>query len=471
MGTRKPAALWCVIFLCLSHASYGEGHAMIKGTAPGLEGKTLAVRIPGNPFMDRPRWMLEVPCNNEGVFQARIPLSEGSYVQIATLTHLAGIYLEPGQHCEVELPPSPELSYKDIVSPFFSPAEVHLQALDSPSDLNHRVVAFEGAFSRSNELVIEGRRLRNAPETDSLITTLELEFGSGEAQAWFDDYRSYRYGILELNAGKSRLAKLSATYLGTEVQEGHPAYMDLFGQMFKDFLIYYDQSDAGRGILREINRVHDLDSLRWRIQGHPAVLDSAMADLILLQELPSLFYRGDLHKEAILILLDSLESHPARPSFGTYAAQLKNKLSSLMPGNPPPAFRLSDVNGRSLSLDDFKGKYTYLMFCTPDHYACMMEYPFLQSYLPKHEAYLEPVCIMVAESAEEVKDFVERNQYRFTTLYYEEDKALLNRYQVKAFPVAYLMGPDGKLILSPSALPSEKFEQRLFQIMRARGDI
>jgi hypothetical protein len=42
---------------------------------------------------------------------------------------------------------------------------------------------------------------------------------------------------------------------------------------------------------------------------------------------------------------------------------------------------------------------------------------------------------------------------------------------VRAFPTAYLLDPEGRLILSPSPLPSDGFEQRLFRIMRSRGDI
>ena len=49
--------------------------------------------------------------------------------------------------------------------------------------------------------------------------------------------------------------------------------------------------------------------------------------------------------------------------------------------------------------------------------------------------------------------------------------SLLDDYRVKAFPVAFLLDRDGKLIYSPSALPSDKFEQRFFQLMRSRGEI
>jgi hypothetical protein len=123
------------------------------------------------------------------------------------------------------------------------------------------------------------------------------------------------------------------------------------------------------------------------------------------------------------------------------------------------------------SPNDFKGKYTYLFFCTPDHYGCMMEYPYLQSYQEKHAAYLKVVSIMVADGKEQLKAFMDRNGYEWEILYYGDDRDVLNDYQIKAFPTAYLIGPDGKLVLSPSPLPSDGFEQQLFRIMRSRGEI
>jgi hypothetical protein len=78
---------------------------------------------------------------------------------------------------------------------------------------------------------------------------------------------------------------------------------------------------------------------------------------------------------------------------------------------------------------------------------------------------------MVAESHEKVMDFMKRNDYPWKALYYGDNDKLLDDYMVKAFPVAYLIGPDGTLILSPAPLPTDGFEQQLFRIMRSRGDI
>ena len=142
-----------------------------------------------------------------------------------------------------------------------------------------------------------------------------------------------------------------------------------------------------------------------------------------------------------------------------------------MIGNLPPHFELEDADGRPCTPECFKGKYTYLLFGTLDHYGCLMEYPFLQSYQEKHDAYLNVVTIMVAADREAVDAFMERNHYSWKALFYEGQDRILHDYMVRAFPVAYLLGPDGRLLLSPASLPSDGFEQQLFRIMRSRGEL
>jgi hypothetical protein len=81
------------------------------------------------------------------------------------------------------------------------------------------------------------------------------------------------------------------------------------------------------------------------------------------------------------------------------------------------------------------------------------------------------VTVMVANERAQVGDFMHQNSYGWKALYYKDQPLILSDYLIKAFPTAYLIGPEGTLILSPAPLPSDGFEQQLFRIMRSRGEI
>ena len=442
----------------------------ISGADSAYSSVSVLFTIQGHPFMDQPAYSKKIICDESGAFSLQFEPPSDGIIVLRTGIYEASLYIERGKSYDLILPQYQEVSYAERISPYFEPLRVPLKISGNPDDINMRIYRFDSLFYQYNERIIQSRRSGGTPLADSMIRMLEIPYGDCPAD-WFTFYRKYKEGILKLNEGRTGLQEISRDYLGAVVREKHPAYLELFGAMFKDFLVYYNRTPEGEGIRYHINRTHNLDSLRSIVATHPAVTNDTIRDLILLQELPPLFYRGEFHKEAILILLDSLEADPIKAEYAIYAGALRDKLSSLVAGHPPPDFSLPDSDGLSWSPSDFKGKYTYLMFCTPDYYGCMMEYPYLNSYVSKHSEYLDVVCIMVAEHNEEIGAFMDRNQYLWKALFYGGENGILDDYLVKAFPVAYLLGPDGNIILSPAPLPSDGFEQQLFRIMRSRGEI
>ena len=466
--------LFCSGFLMAQSASV---HAIAQDYA----GQTIHTVIAWNPFITINEYSNRVVCSEQGEFEQVIPLESPRVVQFETGIYQAYLYMEPGYHYEVVFPDYLEKKWNDQISPFYQPIALPLvvssrtslssgEKVDGSEDVNHTIASFDSLFITANREIIAHRKQGKPVNTDSLIQQLEVAF-TGDSSSFFSDYRRFRYGALKLNEGRTGLAQLSRDYLAPTVMEWHPGFVELFRALFKDFIFYYAGSEEGQKFRNIVNRNQQLQQARQLVQNHPAVWSDTLAEMILLQEFSELFYRGEYHKEAILIMLDSMALDPVTPDFGIYADQLHQKLSSLVTGNAPPDFTMEDLQGQSRSPGDFEGKYTYLFFGTTDHYGCMMEYPFLQSYIEKHAAYLNVVTVMTSEDRSKLDDFMNRNGYSWTVLHYGGQPGVLDDYMIRAYPTAYLIDRDGKLLLSPATLPSEGFEQQLFRIMRSRGEI
>lgn len=454
----------------------------LHGSAPDYAGKSIHTSITRNPFINIAEYSNTRVCNEKGEFELEIPLSSPGVVQFETGVYQLYLYMEPGFHYEVEFPEYIEKKWEEEISPFYQPLSMPLklrsrtslstqERIDGSNDVNHSITRFDSLFIIANGEIISNRKSGHAVNSDSIIELLESEFTS-DSSSFFSNYRRFRYGALKLNEGRTGLAQLSHDYLGPTVMEWHPGFVELFRALFKDFIFYFANSrEEGQKFRNLVNRNQDFRQARQLVLEHPAVWSDTLAEMILLQEFSELFYRGEYHKEAILIMLDSMARHPITPQFGIYSAQLLEKLSSLVTGHTPPAISLEDLDGKTWSLDEFEGKYTYLFFGTTDHYGCMMEYPFLQSYVEKHAAYLNVITVMTSEDRNKLDDFMHRNGYTWTVLHYEGQPGVLDDYMVRAYPVAYLIDRNGKLLLSPATLPSEGFEQQLFRIMRSRKEI
>ena len=456
--------------------------ASVHAIAPDYAGKSIQTSIAWNPFISVAEYSNTMVCNEKGEIEQLIPLLSPRVVQFETGVYQLYLYMEPGFHYEVQFPEYIEKKWEEQISPFYQPLAMPLvvrsrtslstqERIDGSRDVNHTIARFDSLFITANREIITHRKSGQLVNTDSLIQQLELAFNS-DSSRFFSDYRRFRYGALKLNEGRTGLAQLSQDYLGPTVMEWHPGFVELFRALFKDFIFYFANSgEEGQKFRNLVNRNQDFHQARQLVLDHPAVWNDTLAEMILLQEFSELFYRGEYHKEAILIMLDSMAHDPVSPQFGIYSAQLMQKLSSLVTGNTPPAISLEDLEGKTLSLSDFEGKYTYLFFGTTDHYGCMMEYPFLQSYIEKHAAYLNVITVMTSEDRNKLDDFMHRNGYTWTVLHYEGQPGVLDDYMVRAYPVAYLIDRNGKLLLSPATLPSEGFEQQLFRIMRSRKEI
>lgn len=108
-------------------------------------------------------------------------------------------------------------------------------------------------------------------------------------------------------------------------------------------------------------------------------------------------------------------------------------------------FSLEDINGRQVSLNDFKGKFVLLNFwatwCAP----CRKEMPAMSNLHNEFNGEgLEVVGVHVGPSLAGVKKFLESVPVSFTILI-DKDMGLAS-WGVRGLPTSFLVNPDGKLV-------------------------
>ena len=479
MGIRSLVMLLLAAMISLN--SQGQ-KIILEGENPEYSGEGFPIYTISNPFTGATQTLDTLHFDDQGRFRVSFEADPYSWISMDMGALRTILLVIPGNLYRIYVPPRREMTETDKRNPYFEPIRVHLRVKEQrslpdsnlikpPSDLNTKIFRFDTlVFARNTELM-EARRKNKGYQTDSLLNKLERRYRH-DTSGYFQRYRHYRYGLLQINSGDKKLKYLHDQYLQSPVPAiANPAYMELFNKMYDKFLFFFARTPAGNDLVRVINREHNLEALRNNLRNHPAIPSDTIADLVILKEVKEHFYEDYFYKEALLIILDSLQAKPSVPSYAKLAREVHEKLTNLMIGTPPPGFNLTDRDGNGLSLSDFRGKYIYLNFCTPDNYTCMMEYPYLESMHRKHKEYLEIVTIMITESHEKMVQFMKRNNYHWKTLYFGNDFNLLESYNVRAYPTSYLVGPDGKLIQSPATLPSEGFEEQLFRIMRTRGDL
>ena len=134
--------------------------------------------------------------------------------------------------------------------------------------------------------------------------------------------------------------------------------------------------------------------------------------------------------------------------------EMVTEMKNLMLSETAPAFTLKDLDGKKVSLSDFKGKIVVLdlwaTWCVP----CIASFPAMQKLVDKHPDVVF-LFITVDEKGDNaltrVKNFISKNKYRFRVLMDEPvansaDKFVItSAYKPNGIPAKYFIDKEGIL--------------------------
>lgn len=137
---------------------------------------------------------------------------------------------------------------------------------------------------------------------------------------------------------------------------------------------------------------------------------------------------------------------------------------SAQSGNPmAPDFDLKDLNGNSVKLSDYKGKFVILNFWAVWCKYCKQEMPDLNELNKELEKDNEAVILAVdvQESADIVKNYLSSDKIDLKVLL-DQDGSVTQTYGVTGFPTTFIINKDGSLYTYiPSATTKETLKEIL----------
>lgn len=142
---------------------------------------------------------------------------------------------------------------------------------------------------------------------------------------------------------------------------------------------------------------------------------------------------------AILLLL------PSQP--GTGAATGADLAGSPQPiprtGAPAPDFQVMSLEGKPVSLQDYRGKVVLVNFWATWCIPCRSELPDLSQAYREHQDHgFVVLAVNVKEGEEQVRRFLEEIPVPFPVLM-DTDGKITNRFAVTALPTSFFVDADG----------------------------
>jgi peroxiredoxin len=113
-------------------------------------------------------------------------------------------------------------------------------------------------------------------------------------------------------------------------------------------------------------------------------------------------------------------------------------------------FKLKDLDGKEVSLSDFKGKKVFLNFwaswCPP----CKEEMPDIEKlYEETKDSDLVILAVNLGETKNTTKSFIDNNKYNFQVLL-DSDQSVANQYNITKIPTSYFIDKEGNIVSTVS---------------------
>ena len=145
--------------------------------------------------------------------------------------------------------------------------------------------------------------------------------------------------------------------------------------------------------------------------------------------------RGSLIACALLFALALAVSGCVRPASSSETGALEI-------GRPAPAFNLANLDGRKVSLDQFKGKVVMLDFWATWCGPCRMTMPLLENLQKEYANTIILLAINLQEPGDIVKDYMRQHNLHSQVLL-DEEGAVGQTYGAEAIPMQVLIDKQG----------------------------
>lgn len=124
----------------------------------------------------------------------------------------------------------------------------------------------------------------------------------------------------------------------------------------------------------------------------------------------------------------------------------ERKMNALMAGDvEAPNFTLLNLEGKPVSLSDFKGKWVILDFWGAWCPWCIKGFPELKEAYAKYKGELEIIGIDCQEPEKAWRDGVAKYELPWVNVYNPSDSSVLDDYGVQGFPTKAIINPEGKI--------------------------
>ena len=453
---RKTALVLLILAGLLFAGKSWSAPVKISGKAPGYSYNTIDLYTLHDFISEEKVKLGTLRFISDGAFILTADITETN-ICLADFDGYQGmIYLEPGKSYEIVFPPKRTLTEAQKRNPFVKPEPVWF-GIVSPdkNDLNYKIQQFEQEYAKLESKYFDQIFIS---QTKSLVDTIKLILDNSFPKTnlpFFEAHKLFRKANLDFALNQGKTAEFMETYFSSHKPAYNlAAYAVIFYQVFTNYFSRLNNPE----INKEIN-LANLQNLDEYFQ-QKLHFNKELSHLVLLKSLNDAYYSKQFTKASILKMLGQVKSPDWNAFEQEMARLISTKLVYLTSGTVPPAISLKNLTGQKVNLTDYRNAYIYLHFTDPQNTICRQHLDALKTISARYKEKMAIINVIP-----DGKGF--RNENGWPGIFTTTDTNIEASYKVKTFPNSFLIGKDGKLLLSPAPNPIDGLDRQIGQLLKS----
>ncbi len=454
---KKLAKAATAVLLCfLIYSNTWSAPVKITGKAPEYASQTIEL-FTFHDFISEEKIPLAVlKFASDGSFNATLDITDITFCQAEFDGYKGMVYLEPGKTYELAFPPKRSLTEAQKRNPFVKPNPVWFGIISADkTELNYRIQYFEQEYAKLENKYFD--RIFVSQEK-SLVDTIKISLDKlfpKTTSPFFEAHKLYRKANLDFALYQAKSAEFMETYFNkNKPWNTLNSYAVIFDQVFSNYFIRINNNE----VIKLANTA-DLSKLDSYFQSS-LHFNSALSHLVLLRSMKDAYYSKQFAKSAILKMLEQVKTSDWSSYEKEIARLVTSQLVYLTSGTVPPSIPMQSLSGQKINLTDFKNSYIYLHFTDPKNSICRQHLDMLKTIASHYKEKL--VIINVIPDSKGFK-----NESNWPGFFVTTSANIEKTYKVKTYPNAFLIGKDGKLLLSPAPNPIDGFDRIMGQLIKS----
>ena len=438
---------------------------VITGKASDYSGKEISFYTIPDPLLNQKLILGTTKVATDGNFILKLPVNQIIEIYSDLEKFTGTMVVEPGKNYSVVLPPFSLRTSDEAKSAYFKPALYWLGLPETDkNDLNFKVRTF---ITDLNSETVKNTALiyqKGSKESvEQIIGHLEKEYPDN-SNVYFKTLKQYSYAELEYAVNQNNPEVVIQKYFAKKSPRlQHSAYQKAFNLIFTDYLRKVSLDSRYQKLGSLIN-TGDYKSLLAFFESRGYLME--FAELVVLKGLDDGYYSGRFRKDGILKAIETAQTTTSSTKLRSFANQVESKLTIMSVGSVAPSFKLVNPKNEQVSLEKYKGKFTYLSFINSKSSDSRTELDSLVSIEKELRQVLIVVSIAVDEDFSRAVQLWKSKGYPWELLDGSKQKQLITDYNASISPSFYLIAPDRKFILSPALSPTRGFEPMFLKLFR-----